>query len=281
MDRFIYNNYKTDTIPILYIIEHTEDCPLHDHDYTELVLVLSGSGIHKTQFIEYPISAGDIFVIHKNQYHGYRNVKNLIVATIMFKYEEFFEYNEDFILMPKFNILFTPHKTSSNKTLFPYRMYLKPDMFHIAEDYVKKLEYEQQNRLMGHKVAMKAIFLELIINLVRNYRVEYNEKHKYIHNLSEIFEFIEVNYDKDINIKMLAKKAKMSYRNFQREFKRITQKSPKRYIIDKRLEKAVIMLKDKSLNITDIAMATGFSNSNYFARQFRMKFKMSPSDMKA
>lgn len=278
MDRFEYANYRTGYIPILYIIDHKDDCPVHNHDYTELVVVLSGNGIHLTETIKYPIQTGDIFVIHKNQYHGYENVNNMKVATLMFIYDDFFKDNNDLTSSTKFRILFNFTRQAPQKSKFPYRMFLESEKYYIVENFINKLEHEQEQKLLGYKSVMKAVFWELIVFLVRDYTIEYNEQHEFIHNLAKTFNFIEKNYKTNIAIKSLARKANMSYRNFQREFKKITHKSPSQYIIEKRLDNASVMLKDNNKNISNIALEVGFSNSNYFARQFKMKFKLSPSE---
>jgi len=278
MNKFEYAHYQTDHIPILYIYDQKDNCPFHSHDYTELVVVLSGSGIHLTETIKYPIQTGDIFVILKNHHHGYESVNNMVIATFMFIYDDFFKDNNDLTSTTKFKMLFNFIPEVQQASKFPYRMFLESEKYYHVEDFIKKLKHEQEQKLLGYKSLMKVIFWELIVFLVRNYTVEYNEKHKFIRNFAKIFNFIEKNYKTNIAITSLAHKANMSYRNFQREFKKITCKSPKQYIIEKRLENAAAMLKDKKINISDIALKVGFSTSNYFARQFKIKFKISPRE---
>jgi AraC-like DNA-binding protein/quercetin dioxygenase-like cupin family protein len=280
MDRFEYANYKTESVPVLYRIKHQEDCPVHNHDYTELVVVLSGNGMHLTETMEYPIKTGDIFVIHKNQSHGYKNATNMSIATIMFNYSDFFEENDDFESIPEFRALFNFIPELQVKYKFPYRMFLEAEKFHIVENLINRLEYEQEMKIAGYKALMKTIFLELTVFLIRNYRTEYNEEHKFVHNFTKVLNYIEENYHKNIEAKELSRKANMSHRNFQREFKKATKKTPVRYILDKKLEKAAAMLRTTQKSVSEIALETGFTDSSYFARQFKAKFNVPPNKYK-
>ena len=40
---------------------------LHYHDFQELVIVLDGNAVHRTEEQDYPISAGDVFIIKKGK----------------------------------------------------------------------------------------------------------------------------------------------------------------------------------------------------------------------
>lgn len=45
---------------------------LHYHDFYELVIVLDGNAVHRTEEQDYPISTGDVFIIKKGKIHMYR-----------------------------------------------------------------------------------------------------------------------------------------------------------------------------------------------------------------
>ena len=61
-----------------------EQIPLHRHKFYELVLVLSGSGFHCTEDGEYPISAGDLFLIPPGSPHGYRNRHAMALYNLVY-----------------------------------------------------------------------------------------------------------------------------------------------------------------------------------------------------
>lgn len=60
---------------------------LHYHDFYELVIVLDGNAVHRTEEQDYPISAGDVFIIKKGKIHMYTATRKLKLANIMFDFE--------------------------------------------------------------------------------------------------------------------------------------------------------------------------------------------------
>ena len=58
----------------------------------------------------------------------------------------------------------------------------------------------------------------------------------------------------------------------------ITGKSPNAFIKEYRLNKALILLNNKTLNISEIAFETGFNSPAYFTKEFRRRFDLLPTD---
>lgn len=56
---------------------------VHEHDFHELVLVLSGSGLHMTEDGEYPLSRGDLYLVRPGCLHGYRDLDGLEIVNIL------------------------------------------------------------------------------------------------------------------------------------------------------------------------------------------------------
>jgi len=78
----------------------------------------------------------------------------------------------------------------------------------------------------------------------------------------------------------LAQAANMSYGHFNREFTRAFAVSPGVYLLQLQLEKAVNLLQNSTLNMKEIALASGFSNASYFCRAFKKKYLVSPGDFR-
>lgn len=80
------------------------------------------------------------------------------------------------------------------------------------------------------------------------------------------------------NMSMFAQKMGMSRSAFFSKWKKLTDQSPNDYIIDFRLKRASVLLKENpELNITEISEITGFNTVGYFGRVFKEKFEMTPS----
>jgi len=82
-------------------------------------------------------------------------------------------------------------------------------------------------------------------------------------------------------LNILSEQAKMSRRNYYRIFKEVTGEAPLAYLLRLRIMKAVHLLELSDKNITDIAFACGFNDSNYFSRQFKQILGLSPKAFKS
>ena len=52
------------------------------------------------------------------------------------------------------------------------------------------------------------------------------------------------------------------------------------YVTDRRLDRTKKLLSETDLSIKEIAGQTGYSDQNYFSRQFKNKFGISPTDFR-
>ena len=96
-------------------------------------------------------------------------------------------------------------------------------------------------------------------------------------NIGQAVAYIENNFRKPLQLKELAEKASLSPRHFSRIFKNNYNTSPIEYIIQLRIKHACKLLQTTQMNITKIAMDCGFSDSNYFTRQFKKMKGITPS----
>lgn len=70
-------------------------------------------------------------------------------------------------------------------------------------------------------------------------------------------------------VRRLAGLSGVSQAHFARRFKQAFGIPPHRYLLSRRIEQALTLLRDTDLSITDIALATGWSSQGSFGRIFR------------
>lgn len=99
-----------------------------------------------------------------------------------------------------------------------------------------------------------------------------------VKNISMIIHYIEKNFsEKTLEINQISENMFLSPAYLCTYFKRETGKTINQYITDYRLRKAVEYLADKKHRISDVAGMIGYDD-NYFARIFKKKFGVSPSE---
>lgn len=97
---------------------------------------------------------------------------------------------------------------------------------------------------------------------------------------SKSFEFKEVikaHVFSPISIKELAQLTNNSLSSFKKEFKRLYDDTPNNYIINKRIEKVAMLLKDSDESLTNIALDCEFKTLSHMSRVFKNKYGISPS----
>lgn len=86
--------------------------------------------------------------------------------------------------------------------------------------------------------------------------------------------------ESDFDLVQMATELNISRSTLSRKFKVITGCTPLDFIRNIKLKYACSLLKDKSVNISDVAYATGFSTPKYFTKCFKEEFGMTPTEYK-
>jgi len=82
----------------------------------------------------------------------------------------------------------------------------------------------------------------------------------------------------DFNIEQLAKEVGLSRTHLFRKLKELTGISASEFIRNIRFKQASLLLKEKRMNISQIAYAVGFSNQTHFSTSFKKFYGVSPSE---
>jgi AraC-like DNA-binding protein len=87
--------------------------------------------------------------------------------------------------------------------------------------------------------------------------------------------------DGEYSIETLVKTIGINRTAFFKKMKSLTGISPIEFIRDIRLQNAARLLENEQLLIKDVCYHVGFTDRKYFARCFRSKYQMSPSQYKS
>jgi len=248
---------------------------LHCHEFTELVIIYDGKGLHTTgENNPVELSRGSIIVIPKGVYHQYLD-ESLSLVNIIFETDLLPLPLLDVYAIPYFNMIFKGNPES-------------PEIFKITEDELQevlslsdKLEKELAECAPGCQFAATALFMQIVIFLARAIggKVE-NTRSPHI-GISKTIEYFHKHFTEKISIEKLAESAGMSMSSLLRHFKRINGSSPKEYLLKLRVNYACELLDTTRLSIDEIAFKSGFNDSNYFSREFKKLTDTTPSKYRA
>lgn len=93
----------------------------------------------------------------------------------------------------------------------------------------------------------------------------------------DISDFMNENYMYDLSIAEIASFTGRSISTFKRDFKKISDLSPERWLVQKRLREAKEMLQEKGRSVTDVFMEVGFKNFSHFSTAFKKQYGIAPS----
>jgi AraC family transcriptional regulator, exoenzyme S synthesis regulatory protein ExsA len=126
-------------------------------------------------------------------------------------------------------------------------------------------------------------FKELILSLLSNKK---NERFlSYLNNLSNdkhpsMEEIMHNNYAFKLTLAEYAKLTCKSIPTFKRDFKKIFNDTPAKWVMKKRLNMATQLLENTPLSIGEITFECGFENQTHFSRIFKEKIGVSPSQFR-
>jgi AraC family L-rhamnose operon transcriptional activator RhaR/AraC family L-rhamnose operon regulatory protein RhaS len=141
---------------------------------------------------------------------------------------------------------------------------------------VDNLEEELRTRAAGFKFMATASFMQVVGFLSRCFGRAKNPDSRALLRIGTAISHLEANFQEPIDLDQLAGFAHMSKRNFMRSFQAAMGNSPIAYLVQLRVNRGASLLRRTELSITDIAYQVGFSDSNYFARQFNKLLGVSP-----
>ncbi|MCC8408577.1 helix-turn-helix domain-containing protein [Mucilaginibacter sp. UR6-1] len=91
--------------------------------------------------------------------------------------------------------------------------------------------------------------------------------------------YIEDNMQKpSLSVNDLSQHMGMSIESFHKRMLAVTGQAPVEYLLNFKLEKAARLLEWSKLSVSEVSNATGFTTPSYFAKIFKSKFGISPTD---
>ncbi|MCB1646697.1 MAG: AraC family transcriptional regulator [Pseudomonadales bacterium] len=111
-----------------------------------------------------------------------------------------------------------------------------------------------------------------------------HEKHQqvYAQQMSKVLQYIEGNIEGDLSLNILSRVAGFSRFHFHRQFLAFTDMTLARFIKLLRLQRASkLLVFARQLAVTDIALMSGYENTESFSRAFRECYGTTPSQFRS
>lgn len=251
---------------------------LHRHEFAELTIITGGNASHLTAQGRYPIAAGDVFFVPPEQPHGFADVRGLSLVNVLFLPKRLPEISEELRGMSGWRALFESEPRYRDAQGFAGHLRLPPEELERVAMLLRELGAETRAYAKGGRVLAESLFTQLVVRLARSYGAHASPAGRRLLAVQKTIRHIEEKHTEALELNLLAKRAGMSLSTFKRAFKTVTGTSPIDYLLQVRLARACHLLRDAEKTVTEAALAAGFNDGNYFARQFRARMGCTPRE---
>ena len=93
----------------------------------------------------------------------------------------------------------------------------------------------------------------------------------------DIMSFMEQNYTNDLSLEEMANYTGRSLATFKRDFSKVCDLSPQKWVIRRRLEAAHALILSGTQKVTDICYSVGFKNLSHFSKAYKGLYGCSPA----
>jgi AraC family transcriptional regulator len=174
------------------------------------------------------------------------------------------------------------HELPSTTAIEHRVIFQDPTILHVAQ----LLKAEVLNGGIAGNLYVESLRNLVAVHLLRNHAigiVQPKTEVVYLEGLKlkQLKDYIEEHLAEDLAIATLAALIPMSQFHFARAFKAAIGAPPHRYIMQRRIDRAKIMLSVTRLSVAEVSYQTGFSNQSHFTAQFRKAIGMTPKQFRA
>ena len=149
-----------------------------------------------------------------------------------------------------------------------------------ANDYITKpfnfqVLNAKINNLLTLNTTLKNTYTKQIKVLSPEIKIESDDEKL----LNTIMIYLEENLtNSQLSVEDLSRQVGMSRSSLYNKILELTGESPVEFIRSVKLDKAAVLLEKSDMNVAQIAYSTGFSTPHYFAKSFKTKFGVLPSE---
>lgn len=259
----------------LYNNAEYEDYPAHWHTPIEIVMPTKNNytALLGKETIE--LNTGDILLICPGVIHALRSP----------------ETGERIIFQAEIGILREIPEVESTLSLIAPAILISQDtapmIYEQIRDIILAINQEYHSNISLSSAAIYSKVLEMFVLIGRNYTENVkrfnigNQKQKeYTEKFIQICNYINEHCTEDLTLDEIAAIAGFSKYHFSRLFKQFSNVTFYKYLNQKRISYAEILLADSSNSITEVALRSGFSSLSAFIRMFKLIKQCTPTEFR-
>ncbi|WP_235988840.1 AraC family transcriptional regulator [Aquibacillus kalidii] len=268
---------------MIMVRKHTRfvDFPKHKHDYIEINFVYNGVLEQKVGNEQIVLKKGELLLLNQHIEHEIKACSQEDIVLNFIIQPRFFEYIFTYLAADSMDTNINDFLISS---LFNYTnngqfLYYAVSEVESIQELVRKIILEMMEPSILSESTVKLYMGLLFIELIKNSDklAKQNERQQQQRVIMESLKYIEENY-KEASLYELAESLKQSHYGLSKNIKKVTNKTFKELLQEKRLSVAKTLLENMDVPISSVIEEVGYDNMSYFYRIFKNKYGLTPKE---
>ncbi|KAF0857640.1 HTH-type transcriptional activator RhaR [Mixta calida] len=240
--------------------------PPHRHEFSEIVIVWRGNGLHVLNDRPWLVTCGDLFYIQHSDCHSYESVNDLVLDNILYCPERFRLGLDWSQLLPLDAADYRAHWRLTTRGMA------------LARGVILQLEQESRKTDLLSMQLAEALFLQLALILRRHrYVAERAGELPEGEQLDLLMSAIQASTGRPFDLAAFCHHNQLSERALKQLFRQQTGMTIGHYLRQLQLCQAKYLLRSTDLLIGEVAARCGFDDSNYFSAVFTRETHFTPS----
>lgn len=264
-------------IPLKIRILDIEVYPWRYHSDLTIVFVMEGEICLKLSFSHYTLVKGDVHIVHSGDVYGFGKLsssnKVMLIHVDLTAFKEYF---------PRIDMELFTTKIAADPSKYREQKLLKRKLLDMATGYSKKqmvtsgMLFRETMDVLG---LLHEHFQSFVLNQERRelmYKRSYDEMQT--ERISAIVSYIYEHYDSKLSLTDIAGYVNLDKYYVSHLFQKYVGENFRRFVSMVRVELSEVRILETDDSISQIAADVGFSNSKYFADNFKMWFGYTPNE---
>lgn len=230
----------------------TNNFPGHFHNFYEIEYILNGKGTMMVNNIDYPIKNNSLFFFTPLDFQQIKIDGPMELINVS--------------LSPEWIRKNLSNELNQFCIIYDYQF---PYADRLCSEYKKSLRYNFD--------IIESLLTIILVDISRNIRnSEIKSGTRYSKSIRSAINYIHLHFRENITLEEVAKQSHLTPQYLSSAFKKSTNLTFSRYLIDLRITYAKYLLCSTETSITDICYQSGFSSYSNFSRFFKEKNNTTP-----
>ncbi|MDA3960219.1 MAG: helix-turn-helix domain-containing protein [Planctomycetota bacterium] len=256
---------------------------LHSHEFHEFFYCAEGAGHQYRETAELRMQKGDLFLFPADVMHkGAGDPGGGCLGVVLYindrAFAEVSEGDAEAAAMLKALVRYGRERGARLPLSVPGR--------ERVDTIMRRMGDEAHDRRPGYRCALKNLMSEFLVTMLRDEATA-----SFMHTavapvtthdqIDDVRRYLDVHFRESITVGEMADVAGLSRSHFHAVFKRETGATLTNYLQTLRISEAQRLLREDSMSIIEVAMASGFSSLSHFYEVFGSRVGCSPKAYRA